>query len=96
MYKDHITPVGSTLPAVFAKSSTVWSTVFYIFSNKNIKSKMSFNRSSEKNAHSIKYNKRSGLTFNKRSSEEKNKPIEMKIIQTANKNNTKRLLSVSV
>jgi hypothetical protein len=37
---DHITPVGSTLPAIFAKSSTVWSTIFYIFSNKNIKSKM--------------------------------------------------------
>jgi hypothetical protein len=43
---DHITPVGSTLPAIFAKSSTVWSTIFYIFSNKNIKSKMSFKRSS--------------------------------------------------
>lgn len=43
---DHITPVGSTLPAIFAKSSTVWSTIFYIFSNKNIKSKMLFKPSS--------------------------------------------------
>ena len=46
---DHITPVASTLPAIFAKSSTVWSTIFYIFSNKNIKSRMSFRPSSEKN-----------------------------------------------
>jgi len=38
---DHITPLASTFPAVFAKSSTVWSTLFFIFSNKNIKSKIS-------------------------------------------------------
>jgi hypothetical protein len=37
---DHITPFGSTLPAIFAKSSMVWSTIFFIISNKNIKSKM--------------------------------------------------------
>jgi hypothetical protein len=30
------------VPAIFAKSSTVWSTLFYIFSDKNIKSKMKF------------------------------------------------------
>ena len=32
-----IGPAVSTLPAMFAKSSILWSTLFYMFSNKNIK-----------------------------------------------------------
>lgn len=36
---DHIPPVASTVAAIFAKSSTVWSTLFFIFFNKNIKTK---------------------------------------------------------
>ena len=32
-----ISPLGSTLPAAFAKSSAVWSSLFYIFSNKIIR-----------------------------------------------------------
>jgi hypothetical protein len=39
---DYITPVYSTIPAIFAKSSTVWSTIFFIITNKSIKSKLSF------------------------------------------------------
>ena len=35
-------PMAETLPAMFAKSSMVWSTIFYIYSNKDIKSKISF------------------------------------------------------
>jgi hypothetical protein len=39
--KDHITPIISTLPALLAKSSVVWSTLLHIFTNKRIKSKVS-------------------------------------------------------
>ena len=35
-------PMAETLPAMFAKSSMVWSTIFYIYSNKDIRSKISF------------------------------------------------------
>jgi len=37
---NNIDPVLSTVSAVFAKSSVVWSTLFYILSNKTIKSKL--------------------------------------------------------
>jgi len=37
---DLISPMGSLLPALFAKTSMVWSTVFYIMSNKQIKYKV--------------------------------------------------------
>lgn len=37
---EWITPMGSLLPALFAKTSMVWSTVFYIMSNKQIKYKI--------------------------------------------------------
>ena len=37
---DHITPFISTLPALLAKSSVVWSTLLYMFTNKTIKSKV--------------------------------------------------------
>ncbi len=39
-FSDHITPIISTLPALFAKSSVVWSTLLYMFTNKTIKSKI--------------------------------------------------------
>ena len=35
-----LTPMLETLPAMFAKSSMVWSTIFFIFSNKQFKSKI--------------------------------------------------------
>lgn len=35
-----ITPIGSTIPALFAKSSMLWSTLLYLLTNKSIKSKM--------------------------------------------------------
>ena len=42
---DHITPIISTLPALLAKSSVVWSTLLYMFTNKTIRTKVleSFN-----------------------------------------------------
>ena len=40
---SHITPLGSTLSAIFAKSSLFLSSMFYIFSNKNFKSKINSN-----------------------------------------------------
>lgn len=35
-----ISPLGTLLPALFAKTSMVWSTMFYILSNKQIKAKV--------------------------------------------------------
>ena len=32
-----ISPLGSTLPSIFAKTSMVWSTILYLFSNKQVK-----------------------------------------------------------
>ena len=37
---DAITPFDSLWPAIFAKSSMLWSTLLYIFTNKSIKSKI--------------------------------------------------------
>ena len=49
---DHISPFGSTLPAMFAKSSLAWSTILFIYSSSNIRSKINldlfFKRSLEK------------------------------------------------
>jgi len=52
---DHITPFISTLPALLAKSSVVWSTLLYMFTNKTIKSKVleSFNFSKFKKTKNI-------------------------------------------
>lgn len=36
----HIPPVAATLPAVFAKSSMLWSPMFFIFTNQGVKKKM--------------------------------------------------------
>lgn len=36
---DHISPLGSTIPAMFAKSSMVWSTILFVYSNKPIREK---------------------------------------------------------
>ncbi len=36
---DHITPAISTLPALLTKSSMLWSTVFFIFTNKELRKK---------------------------------------------------------
>lgn len=37
---DLISPFGSTIPALFAKTSMVWPTIFYIMTNNQIKSKI--------------------------------------------------------
>lgn len=37
---DDIAPIAGTIPAYFAKSSMVWSTLFYIFTNRKLKSKL--------------------------------------------------------
>ena len=34
-----ISPLGATLPACIAKSAIVWSTFFFVLTNKNIRSK---------------------------------------------------------
>jgi len=34
---DHITPAVSTIPALFAKSSMLWSTIFFIYTNKDLR-----------------------------------------------------------
>lgn len=56
---EDISPLCSTLPALFAKSSMVWSTIFYIFSNKEITKRFKndfFNRTST-NSEMIQLNK---------------------------------------
>jgi hypothetical protein len=40
---DHISPIGATLPAMFAKSSLAWSTILFIHSNQEIESKLNLN-----------------------------------------------------
>ena len=35
----HVTPFASTLPAMFAKSSLLWTSVLYFITNKNVRSK---------------------------------------------------------
>jgi hypothetical protein len=47
---DIIPPMGALLPAIFAKTSMVWSTLFYIFSNKQIKYKIFRPPAEEENA----------------------------------------------
>ena len=37
---SHISPLIATLPAMFAKSSFVWSTLFFMFSNNQIRNKL--------------------------------------------------------
>lgn len=40
-YDPHFfSPLGTIIPAIFAKTSMVWSTIFYIMSNKQIKHKV--------------------------------------------------------
>ncbi len=36
---DGVSPMGATLPAVIAKSASIWSTIFFLLSNRNIKSR---------------------------------------------------------
>lgn len=36
---SHISPLGATIPAMFAKSSMIWGTILYLFSNSKIRSK---------------------------------------------------------
>ena len=61
----------STVSAVFAKSSVVWSTLFYILTNKSIKTKILIckknNKSKNSTATTQYYSRRQ--TFNKRGSE---------------------------
>ncbi len=40
---EKISPLGAVLPAVFAKSSMLWSSLYYVLSNKKIKQQV-FNR----------------------------------------------------
>ncbi len=35
-----VSPFGATMPAFLMKTSMVWSTVFFVFSSKNIKEKL--------------------------------------------------------
>jgi len=37
---EELSPVMGTIPAYFAKSSMVWSTLFYIFTNRKLKAKL--------------------------------------------------------
>lgn len=37
---NDISPLGSSLPAMFAKSSMVWSSLLILFANKQIRSKL--------------------------------------------------------
>lgn len=37
---DDLPPLAGTLPAMFAKSTLVWSAILYIFSNKQIRVKL--------------------------------------------------------
>lgn len=47
---DDITPLFSTLPAMFAKSSMIWSTLLYLISNKHIKEKLTWKLFLRKNS----------------------------------------------
>jgi len=51
-----VKPLLGTLPALFAKSSTVWSSMFYLFLNKKIRKKLFCNKkSSTKTVNNHKY-----------------------------------------
>jgi hypothetical protein len=39
---EHLDPLAGTLPAMFAKSAMLWTSLVYIFSNKQIRSKICF------------------------------------------------------
>lgn len=40
----YVGPMGATFPAVFAKSSMLWSPFFFIFSNKKVKKRLAIGR----------------------------------------------------
>ncbi len=40
----HVTPLASTLPAFIAKSSMLWSSLFFIFSNQKVKKRLAIGR----------------------------------------------------
>ena len=37
-----LSPMSETIPAMFAKSSMVWSTIYYLYTNEQFRSKISF------------------------------------------------------
>ena len=41
---DHITPIVSTIPALLAKSSMLWSSIFFIYTNKDLRSFIEWRR----------------------------------------------------
>lgn len=51
---DGISPLGSTIPAMFAKSSMVWSTILFVYSNKPIRNKFLNNISSSDDDDTVK------------------------------------------
>lgn len=78
---NNIDPVLSTVSAVFAKSSVVWSTLFYILSNKTIKSKL-FEQSKIKSI-SVQY-----TSYRSKSLKNRKKPKEIETFK--NGSNRKR------
>ena len=55
---DDIAPIAGTIPAYFAKSSMVWSTLFYVFTNRKMKSKTLATEDRNKNNEIIELKKK--------------------------------------
>lgn len=56
----NISPLGATLPAMFAKSSMVWGTMLYLYTNTRIRSKLNanlFSKEVQTNESSIRQSK---------------------------------------
>ena len=68
---DESQPILSTISAVFAKSSVFWSTLFYILTNKNIKSKL-LNKNLSVESIAVQYSKQESFKTSKNSKNSKN------------------------
>lgn len=68
---DESQPILSTISAVFAKSSVFWSTLLYILTNRNIKSKLLKKKSSDDSI-AVQYSRQESFKTSKNSKNSKN------------------------
>jgi hypothetical protein len=68
---DESQPILSTISAVFAKSSVFWSTLFYILTNRNIKSKLLKKKPSDDSI-AVQYSRQESFKTSKNSKNSKN------------------------
>ena len=58
---EDISPLGSTLPAMFAKSSMVWGTILYLRTNSRIRTKFNSNLFIKENESNSSMNRKSNF-----------------------------------